>query len=220
MRTLWTRLAAASGAVAAGLIIAGLIVGDINSLVGVSESADAIARTFEQQRGELFLGAYLTMLGAFAFLWFLGFLRSYLTSTSGQKHWLFEVAFGGGLVSIAMILVSAHFTQAFTVFSDFQGETQAAKALYTLEWNEHLLVEAPPLAALIGATAIAGFVFQSFPRWINVLGVLATGLLLTPNVAVFGLFLGFFWLAVISIYLTLVAGRVTPREASGNGQRS
>jgi Na+-transporting methylmalonyl-CoA/oxaloacetate decarboxylase gamma subunit len=213
MRNLWQRLGAISGVVAAALIIAGTIFSDINPLVSPHDPSDAIASTFQQERSNLLLGSYLTMLGVFVFLWFLAYLRSHLSNTS-ERHWLANVAFGGGLISGAMILLATHFKQAFTVVSNFQGENQAAKALYILEWNERLLVEAPPLAALVGATAITGFIFRSFPWWISGLGILATGLLLSPSVSGLGVILAFLWIALVSVYLAVVAGRVSPESVS------
>jgi hypothetical protein len=162
MRNLWQRLGAISGVVAAALIIAGTIFSDINPLVSPHDPSDAIASTFQQERSNLLLGSYLTMLGVFVFLWFLAYLRSHLSNTS-ERHWLANVAFGGGLISGAMILLATHFKQAFTVVSNFQGENQAAKALYILEWNERLLVEAPPPRGTRGSDSHCGVHLSKLP---------------------------------------------------------
>jgi hypothetical protein len=203
MRTnlLWQRLSALSGVVASVLIIAGITVGDINSIISVNAGSDSIARAFVEHRDNILIGTYLTLLGVFFFLVFLAYLRGVLLESAGDRSWLPSVAFGGGLVSCAMLLLAAHFSQAFTVVSNYRGETQVAKALYILEWNSNLLVEAPALAALVGATTAVGFVFKAFPLWLNGWGALLTLVLLGPFLPGSGVMVTFMWLAVLSILL-------------------
>lgn len=199
----WQRLSAGSGVVASVLVVTGIIVRDINDEVAVQASSSTIARTFIEHRPALLAGTYLTILGVFFLVFFLGYLRKYLLEATDEDHWLASVAYGGGLVACAMLLLASHFTQAFTVLSSYRAETQVAKALYVLEWNEYILVEAPPLAALAGATTAIGFGHKAFPWWINWGGALLTLLLLSPMLPGSGVLLVFFWLAALSVLLLL-----------------
>ena len=199
----WQRLSAVSGVVASLLIMAGAILKDVNEEVAVVASSSTIARTFIENRTEILVGTYLTILGVFFLVWFLGYLCSYLLEAIGENHWLVPVAFGGGLVACAMLLLASHFSQAFTVLSSYGAETQVAKALYVLEWNQYLLVEAPPLAALVGATTVIGFAYKAFPWWINGWGALLTPVLLSPVLPGSGVMVTFLWLIALSVLLTL-----------------
>jgi len=107
------------------------------------------------------------------------------------------------LVACAMLLLAAHFSQAFTVLSRYGGETEVAKALYVLEWNSYLLVEAPALAGLIGATTAIGFTYKTFPLWLNLWGALLTLVLVGPFLPGIGVIVAFMWMAVVSIILLL-----------------
>jgi len=192
---------AVSGLAAALLLIAGTIVSDINELVPVTASSSTIASTFVAQRTNLLIGTYLSLLGVFFLVCFLGYLKLFLQQAAGESSWLVTVAFGGGLVACAMLLLAAHFSQAFTVLPTYSEETQVAKALYVLEWNSYLLVEAPALAALVMATAAIGFTRKVLPWWLTAWGGLLTFILLSPVLPGSGVTLTFLWLGVLSIWL-------------------
>ena len=200
---LWRRLGASSGIAASVLISTGSIVSDINPLISVAAASASIARAFVDNRTSILVGTYLTLLGIFFFLWFLAYLRAFLLEVTDEKNWLASVAFGGGLVVCAMLLLEAHFKQAFTVVSSFGAETQVAKALYILEWNSNLLVEAPALAGLVGATSVIAFAYKIFPWWLNLWGALVTLVLLGPFLPGSGVMVAFMWVAVVSIILLL-----------------
>ena len=202
-RMFWRRLGALSGIAASVLIFAGSIVSDINPLISVDAASASIARAFVENRTNILVGTYLTLFGIFFFLWFLAYLRAYLLEVTDDKNWLASVAFGGGLVVCAMLLLQAHFKQAFTVVASYGVETQVAKALYILEWNSNLLVEAPALAGLVGATTAIGFAYKTFPWWLNLWGALLTLVLLGPFLPGSGVMVAFMWVAVVSILLLL-----------------
>ena len=212
MRTniFWGRVSAASGIVAALLLLAGIIVSDVNGEVSVTAPSSRIAETFIDNQSSILAGTYLTVLGVFFLIIFLGYLREFLLTATDEKTWLASVAFGGGLVACAMLLIGAHFSQAFTVLESYGGETQVAKALYVLEWNWYLLVEAPPLAALVGATAAIGFAHRVLPWWLNGWGALLTLALLSPFLPGSGVMVTFLWVVALSVVLLLHT-----REGSG-----
>ena len=135
-------------------------------------------RYIKIERGRRYHGLlihHLLLLGVFFLFWFVGYLHRYLSEASGeQDRWVASVALGGGLIAGATLLLVAHFAQASTILKDYGGETETAKALFVLDWNSYLLVEAPALAALVGATTLIGFRSKLFPWWLNSSGALLT----------------------------------------------
>ena len=157
------------------------------------------------------LGIYLALLGVFFLFWFLGYLRRHLQQAEGEGGWLTQVAYGGGLVFAGLLLVGLSYAVAATVLSDYGDDPQVARALAVLGW-EHLAVVAPPLAALVGGTAVVSLQFGASPRWLGWLGVVITLALLTP--AYFFAFLAaLIWLVALGAVLLLRAGRV-PRPGA------
>ncbi len=199
----WPRVGAACGLVASGLLLAGVIVGDVSPEAPVGSSSDTIAAVLVEHRERILVGTYLTMLGAFFLVGFAAFLRGYLLAATGERNWLVAMAFGGGLVSAALLLVSAHVTQSFTVLTGYGADTQVAKTLYVLDWNEYLLVEAPPLAALVGATSALWLRERLPPRWLGWTGALVALSLLSPVLPGSGVLLAFLWIGVLSVLLVL-----------------
>ena len=194
------RFGALSGVLASALLMAGHIMTDLNPLVGIHSSSAAIARVFVEHRTKVLNGSYLTLLGVFFLLIFLGYWRSILNRRA-DRSWLVTAGYGGGLVASAMILLATHFKLAVTLLPDYGTETQVAKALYLLEWNGRLLVEAPGLAALVGTTTVLSFSNKIFPWWINLWGALLTLVLLGPLLPGSGVMVTFLWLAVLSVIL-------------------
>ena len=197
----WNRIGALSGVIASALLMAGHIITDLNPLVPVVSSSTAIARVFTQNRTKVLTGAYLTLLGVFFLIAFLSYLRSYLRAATEGENWLITAGYGGGLIASAMILLATHFKLAFTVLPSYGAETQVAKALYVLEWNGRLLVEAPGLAALVGAIAVISFMDNLFPWWFNGWGALLTLVLLGPFLPGSGVMVTFLWLAVLGVIM-------------------
>ena len=205
MRTdiFWNRVSAATGIAAALLIMTGIVISDINGEVSVTASSSRIASTMIANQSTILTGSYFVLIGVFFFIIFLGYLRAFLLATSPNRPWLVYVAHGGGLIACAMLLLAAHFSQAFTVLESYGGETQVAKALYVLEWNWYLLVEAPPLAALVGATALVGFAQKALPWWLSAWGALLTIALLAPTLPGIGILLTFLWVIALSSVLLI-----------------
>ena len=132
------RVGAFSGVLASLLLIVGGGLTDINPIVDVTASSANIANVFIENQTELLTGTYLRLLGVFALMWFLAYLREVLLENASDKSWVISVAFGGGLIACAMLLLSAHFMQSFTILDNYGSETQVAKALYLLDWNWYL----------------------------------------------------------------------------------
>lgn len=193
------RLEALTGLLSATLLFIGSIVNDIE--VAATSESSVIAGVLTQNQTTILVGTYITLLGVFFFLWFLAYVRHFLYEILEKDHWLISTAFGGGLVAAALLLVAAHFSQAFTILSNYGSETQVAKALYLLDWNWYLLVEAPPLATMIGAISIVSFKQKALPIWLNWWGLVLTIVLLMPIITGSGIILAYLWLAALSIVL-------------------
>ena len=201
------QLGASAGVLSALFLIASDIVREVGDLDPYSNSV-SIARMFIDNRFQVLVGTYLLLLGVFFLFWFVGYLHRYLSEASGeQDRWVASVALGGGLIAGATLLLMAHFAQASTILKDYGGETETAKALFVLDWNDYLLVEAPALAALVGATTLIGFRSKVFPWWMNWSGALLAAVLIGPFLPGSGVILSFLWLGVLSTLLTVRAIR-------------
>lgn len=197
----WERLGALSGVACAVLFVLGAIIGETNSLASPYDSSSLIASVAADHSTAIVIGSYLTLLSMFFFIWFLAYLRNLLAAGDGQGNWVAWVGFGGGLVGAAMLLLDTSYRQALTIVTNYGGESEAAKALSILDWNDYILVEAPALAALVGATTIIGFQRRPFPRWLAWLGVPITLFLLSPFLPGSGVMATFLWIALLSLAL-------------------
>lgn len=192
-------LGAGSGLVASILMFTSGIVNNIE--VGATSSSSTIAGALVNSRQEILIGTYTLMVGVLFFLFFVGFLRKKTSSHAEGLDWLSITAFGGGLVGAAMLLLSAHFSQALMALPSYGGETQVAKSLYLLDWNWYLLVEAIPIAVFVGASSAYGLVGEEWPRWLTLSGIPISLLLVLPFVTGGGMMLSFLWIAALSIHL-------------------
>lgn len=130
------------------------IINDIE--VAATSSSSTIAAAVIDSQQSVLVGTYLLMLGVFFFIIFIAYLRGQTSLQSEGVDWLSRTAFTGGVVACAMLLLSAHFGQSLTILPGYGTETQVAKALYLLDWNWYLLVEAIPIAVFIGANSVFG----------------------------------------------------------------
>lgn len=187
------------GLLSAALLFVSGIVNDIT--VPAVSSSSTIAAALLREQTRILVGTYLLMLGAFFLVLFTAYLRHYLVLKANEDNWLISVAFGGGLIASAMFLLSAHFGQAFTILSSYGSETQVAKALYLLDWNWYLLVEAPPIAALVASIGVIGVTRKVLPRWLSWSGILLALMLLVPFVTGGGIMLSYLWLGALALVI-------------------
>jgi hypothetical protein len=190
---------AAFGLLSAALLFASGIVNDIT--VPAVSSSSTIAAALLREQTRILVGTYLLMLGAFFLVLFTAYLRHYLVLKANEDNWLISVAFGGGLIAASMLLLSAHFGQAFTILSSYGSETQVAKALYLLDWNWYLLVEAPPIAAMVASIGVIGATRKVLPRWLSWSGILLAFLLLVPFITGGGIMLSYLWLGALALVI-------------------
>ncbi len=196
----WERIGALSGIAFAVLVIIGFAVGirQANDVVP-SDVSGVIALNFGQTQDEIRLGAMIILAGIFFLFWFLALLHHRLREAEGGAGWLANVAYSGGLLTGAMLLVFASFGMAASVMKDYQGDWQVAKTLLTLSWD-HLAVLVPALAAMVGGTAVVSIRSGALPAWLGWLSVL---LVIAPVVVDPGLMAIVFliWVIVVSVVL-------------------
>jgi hypothetical protein len=198
--TIWDRIGAVSG-----IFFAVLVVISLQVSLGTGETsapgdvAGIVAIDYNQRSEELRFGAFLMSGSVFFLIWFLPFLRHRLEGAQGAGGWVPSVAYGAGLTVGAMLLIVAALGFAGSLVVDFEGDWQVAKTLLVLRWD-HLLVLAPPFAAMVAATSVVSIRSGALPTWlgwVSLLLILAP-MFLTPELMTM-LFL--LWVILVSVVL-------------------
>ena len=229
---LWQRLGAASGIVYVAVLLgADLIQGGPNEEETTMTAAEAIAHscaiTTAAQPTDAVI-PILTILGYLFFLFFLGSLWSALRRAEGADGWLSAAAFGGGLVSLAILFsggaasVAAHSNacvgidpQLWQVLHDFGG----AAFLFSFF----------PFAVLLAASAVVAIRFGALPRWLGWMSAFVAVTLLIGGIAGIdyaredaGLpYLLFeLWTVITSIVLIRRAGKPLPTVSTAPTSRA
>jgi hypothetical protein len=165
------RLDAVAGIVFVALIlIAAFVPGDPPV---ATDSIGDIRAFFKDERESLQAATFFTGLAALAFLWFLGTLRARLRAAEGPPGRLSAVAFGSGLVLIAIALVGQALFLAPTLhLAELDDGT--VRVIFDSSTYVFALVSFP-VAGLLAATAAASLRTGALPRAIGVLSaVIAT----------------------------------------------
>jgi hypothetical protein len=157
----FARIGAASGILAVLLIVGsfvGLILPDAPDL-----DAPGIdwAAYFTDHQSRIQVGVIGLGVGLFFLIWFLGSLRSALARAEGGQGRLASVAFGGGIVAVATLLIAAS-AGAVAALRPEDLDPNTTRAL-----NDFGVVVGGPGAAgftaLFAATAIVGYRHQAVP---------------------------------------------------------
>ncbi len=204
----WDRAGAATGAVAVLLSMSGALLGDPYRSgldPDPTDPSPLIARAVVKIRDDARTATVVGLVGAFLLIWFVGYLRAHLSRHEGAGGWLADVAHGGGVVAVALLLVSHSLTLAATELTDYGDDTVLAKVFLTHGWN-YFYVVSPPMLALVAAASVAGLRFGALPRWLAVLGLV---MLVLPFIAGAGLgaMVGLLWVLLASVVLTIRAFR-------------
>ena len=135
------------------------------------ESAQAWSAFFNDHATRIQIGVMIVGVGVFFFIWFLGSLRSAIAAAEGGTGRLASIAFGGGLVGSAILMVTLTATAA-AAFRPDQIDPSLTRAL-----NDFGAMTAGPaagaLTALFAATAIAGYRHRFVPAWVAGFSALA-----------------------------------------------
>ena len=178
---LWQRLGAASGIVS----VIFLTVRDVIPSREYGTAAEEIARTCATMRTPQTMDVIISLMGTLGFLGFVlffGSLWSALRHAEGDHGWLAAAAFGGGLLSLAILFsgsvasVAAHSNacagidpQLWQVLHDMGGAAFISSFF--------------PLAVLLASSAVVAIRFGALPRWLGWMSAFVAVTLLIGGIA-------------------------------------
>ncbi|MBI2856639.1 MAG: hypothetical protein HYX93_07320 [Chloroflexi bacterium] len=200
----WELMGALSGVATVAFFIAAFVLRGDDELEPGRSSAQ-ISAELARVSDKIEVSAYLVLVAMLMFIWFLGYIRRYLLGAEGEGGWLTPVAYGGGLVSVGVLLGFLALDFGLTAISDYAADVQIAKTLIALQWN-YVWLFAPPLIAFTVAASAVIIRFRALPIWLGWLGVPVALSLLAPWMGV-PLFYG--WVLLLSLVLTYWALRTS-----------
>jgi len=128
---------------------------------GFDASGRDWAAQFTDHATRIQIGLTIIAVGLFFFVWFLGSLRAAIAAAEGGTGRLASIAYGAGLVSVAVLVVGLTAT-ATAAFRPEEVDANLTRAL-----NDFGVLIAGPAAAaftaLFAATAIAGYRHGALP---------------------------------------------------------
>ena len=165
METRWERLSGLAGIAFAVLIFAALAVQGI--LPNADAPGEEVHAFFADERTSIMAGVWLRFLAGFAFVWFLGTLRSALRRAEGGTGRLAAVAFGAGLVFLAAGMVANVALSGVAFTADRAVDEGVAVALLTVAHFAYI-AGGMAMAWLLAATffvVLRTGVFPAFVGW-------------------------------------------------------
>jgi hypothetical protein len=167
----FARYAAASGILAVLLVVGSFLGLILPNAPDLDAPGTDWAAYFMDHQSRIQVGVIVLGVGLFFFIWFLGSLRAALARAEGGEGRLASVAFGGGIVAVATLLVAA---SAGAVAALRPGDLDPNT---TRAFNDLGVVAGGPGAAgftaLFAATAIVGYRHRAVPAPIAGLSALA-----------------------------------------------
>ena len=168
------RLGAASGIV---YVVLGIVAGSIKE---GGQAPTTPVHAFAQAAANhtiSTIGSSLTLLAGLCFLCFLGYLYGVLRRAEGDPGWLAAAAFGGGVMSLSIVLASGAPIFAAIHRANEGLDPQIARTLQDMN-DASFFLSFFPLAVLLGAAAIVVIRYGALPRWLGwMAAVLAVALL-------------------------------------------
>ncbi len=174
-----------------------------------SDTPEQILTQYVDHSTAIQVGAWLVVLGALAFLWFVGSLRATLHRVEGGTGRLSTIAaFGGVATGICVML--AHLPSFAAASTSEQLTPDAAKALVLMD-DVFFYGAEFSLVVLFFATALAIFRWGMLPVWLAWMSVVFGLLALFPPIgwAVVALGLPLWTLAVSFLLFTAGRGETT-----------
>ena len=201
----WDSVGALAGIIAPVLVLVGMGIAQGES-PGPRTPSSEIARVFVEQSDQVETGINITLVGLVFFFPFLAYFRRRVQRAEGEDGWLASAAYGGGLVTVAMLLLLVSMAYATTNVSA-TVDTQVAKVFVVYFWN-FVWVFAPPMIALTLGASLAIVRYAALPRWTGWIGFLVAATLLMPWI---GMLVVMAWLLLVSVVM-LVQVWSAPRE--------
>jgi hypothetical protein len=195
----WERYAPLAGVVAVVLWVIGIIVLTGPGHLG-NDSSDAplvILAKYAGHSAAIQWGAWLIMLGALAFIWFVGSLRSALFAAEGGTGRLATLTGMGGVATGLGVLL-AHVPSFAAATTSDNLTAPAAKAMLLMD-DVFFYAAEFAVAVLFFATAVSIFRWRVLPTWLGWVSVVFAVLAVIPPVgwAILGLGLPL-WTLVVS----------------------
>lgn len=178
---------------------------------GYGSSSAAISEYWDDSGNRVvsLLGAVVLSLAGVALLWFLGSFRVVLRGFEGEPGRLASVAFAGGVVMAALLLVKNSIDGGLALAltfgeageNDFTLDPDVFKALDAL-FLGLLIQEAIAAAVLIGAASAVILRTRMLPRWLGGTGI-AVAVLQLASWIVYGapLVLALAWILAVSLLM-------------------
>jgi hypothetical protein len=197
----WERWGPVAGVVFVVLFIVGLT---LNNIPSGDDSAAKITSFYNDggDRAQVIISSYVLWLAGLFFLWFIASLRTRLFAVEGVPGRLSLIAFGGGLVFIAMLMAAAAAFASVAGAITFGGEDfgGAEGARYLPELGYPFLLVAAPIAAiaLVDAASVLIVRTKMMPAWIGYFGFVAAVALLFSGLF-FPILLFLLWIVFVSV---------------------
>jgi hypothetical protein len=157
----FARYGAASGMLAVLLVVGSFLGFILPNAPDLDAPGTDWATYFTDHQSRIQVGVVVLGVGLFFFIWFLGSLRSALATAEGGEGRLASVAFGGGILAVATLLIAAS-AGAVAALRPEDLDPNTTRAL-----NDLGAVAGGPGAAgftaLFAATAIVGYRYGAVP---------------------------------------------------------
>jgi hypothetical protein len=169
------------------------------------EDPNEILSWFQDESNTILSGAFIFMLGSLFFLIFIGALRVRLVRAESESAFLSAIAFGAGLVVVALTLLIPGPNLAGALAED-DLTPEAAQALTVVD--DAFFVGAELAAALLlVATGLAILRYGALPRWVAWISFLFALWLLIPPIGWAGLLVGVpLWTIIVAVLLWMRSG--------------
>jgi Domain of unknown function (DUF4386) len=187
------------------MVVGSMLIGDVPAPdAPAQEIASYLADSSNHTRN--IIGAYLWVIGAFAFVWFLVRLRTDIRRAEGGTGSLSSLAFGAGVAFVAVWMVSAVVFAAVPFAIGLRDAPISDPDVVRLlpATGRLLLVLGAGFAGLLVvlSTSVAIFRTGVFPRWLAWLGIVAAIVLLF-DVIYLTIFPFWTWVFIASIVMLM-----------------
>jgi Domain of unknown function (DUF4386) len=193
------------------MVVGSMLVGSVpDPNAAEQEVAGYLADDSAQMR--TIVGAYLWVIGALAFLWFLTRLRSDLSRAEGGSGALTNLAFGAGVAFAAVWMVSATaFASVANAIKLRDAPVSDADLVRVLPpMGRLLLILGGGFSGLLLLVAVAALILQTgfLPRWLGWVGIVAAIVLLF-DVVYLTIFPFWTWVFIASVVMIVRRNHTT-----------
>jgi hypothetical protein len=208
----WAWLAAASGVVFAVLVVLTFILS--GAPPALDDTPEKINAYFAHHRSDVLLATFIGALAAFFFLWFAAVLRSVLVRAEGATGRLANLAFGGAIATIPLVLLgdAAYSAIALHLAKQPTPDLILSQTLFDFG-NLAYAAAAIPQAVFMAAAGIVMVRTGAIHRLLGWLALVAAGVFLIASAArlsddsplwimnLVGLVLFLVWIVIVSVLL-------------------